>query len=152
MTPIYTYQCECGARFEESGRMKDHAKPVPCPDCKQDAPRYVPEKVSGVLKHPVDGPGPQNTGTSKDVDYDRVIGKSAEEGWRVQAQREEEKLRVVEEQGVEGGDLSMRPDGSYGVLEAEERGVHDRALDIHRKAMALREKKLGKGKKAPPPQ
>ena len=150
--PLYSYQCECGVQFEGHARIKNHSKPAPCPDCGQDAPRHVPEEVAGVLKHPVEGLGPQNTGTSKDVDYDRVIGESAEKGWRAQAERDAEKRRVVQEAGVEGGDLSLRPDGSYGVLEPEERGVHDRALDIHRKAMALRDEKLGKGKKPSPPQ
>jgi len=73
MMPLYVYQCECGVRFEKSGHMKDHDKPVKCPECGELAPRFVPGEVSGVMNHPVTGPGPQNTGTSKDVDYDRRL-------------------------------------------------------------------------------
>ena len=141
--PLYVFQCECGVRFEQEARMKDHAKPATCPDCGEEAPRWVPDEVSGVMHHPVSGPGPQNTGTSKDVDYDRVIGESAEVGWKEQTLRDTEKARVIASEGAARADLSLQPDGTYKVLKPEERGVHDRALNIHNRAMALR-KGLGK--------
>jgi len=133
--------------------MEDHDKPAKCPDstCGKMAPRAVPDDVGGVFKQGGDGsPLPQNTGLSKDVDTDRVIGESAEQGWEAQKARDEEKRRIATEEGVGGADLSMKPDRSgYNVLKPEEKGVHERALDIHGKAMKKREEVLGDKKKKP---
>ena len=135
--PRFEFQCECGVRFEESAKSKEHSTPKPCPECGTLAPRWMPEDVSGVFNPGMDGtPGPQNTGVAEiDTVADRAIGESAQQGWQVAEKRVADKREIMEETGVDGKDLSKNPDGSYGVLKPEERGVHDRAQAINSLAM-----------------
>jgi len=138
--PQYTYQCKCGLRFEAAAPMKEHKKPQPCPDCRELAPRWVPEDIHGAFSSEVSGPVPQNTGASSvDTDYDRAIGTSAKQGWGVQERRYREKTDIIRSQGVEGADLSRNPDGTYRVLDPKEKGVFERGNTLHRKVMEIRE-------------
>ena len=140
--PTYSYQCSCGLRFEAHVPMRDHQKPRRCPQCGEDASRWVPDDVHGAFDAEVSGPIPQNTGASSvDTDYDRVIGTSAKQGWKVQERRYREKMEILQSQeGVEGADLSRNPDGSYRVLDPKERGVFERGSSLHREAMNLRKR------------
>lgn len=123
--------------------MKDRDRPRPCPVCKKVAPRHVPADVVGVFSIPVTGPVPQNTGLSGlDTHIDRVIGRHAQQGWATIETRVQEKRRVLSAHpGTDGGDLSRNPDGTYRILNPEERAVHDRANTINNLAMAERQKK-----------
>lgn len=120
--PLYTYQCSCGLRFEASASMSEHSKPKPCPICGQKASRKMPENINGVFLHTVTGPEPQNTGISDlDAHIDRVIGRSAVQGWaahtaRVDAKRE---LLAVHPDAT-GYDISQNPDGTFRVMERDE--------------------------------
>ena len=146
--PTYKWQCECGLRFEGIAPMKDHQKPKKCPDCGAEAQRVVPDEVAGVFNQDVTGPVPQNTGLSQyDAHVDRVIGKSADQGRKVQEIRRKVKGQVLNSNpGVTPEDLSLNPDGTYRVLTPEERGVHERANTINSLAM----KTLKKTKKTQP--
>lgn len=140
--PIYEWQCrECGLRFEATCSIARREEPRPCLSCGAPAEQAVPSEVSGHFNHEVTGPGPQNTGIhGLDTDYDKVIGQHAKQGWTVVEERVREKRRVMAEEGVEDGEqLSRNLDGSYRVLTPEERGVHDRGLNVHRAAMNWRQ-------------
>lgn len=123
--------------------MKDHSKPKPCPSCGLAAPRMMPESLTGSFSQELqDGPVPQNTGVSQlDTHIDRVIGASAKKGWEVAERRLHDKRQVLEDHPeASGQDLSRNPDGTYRVLTADERGVHERAMNINNTAMSLRQK------------
>lgn len=149
---IFTYQCKCGMRFEVSRSSRESKLPHVCPECGEMAPRVIPEDINGSFKQNISGPVPQNTGVSElDTHIDQVIGESARKGWEVADKRVAEKRAVLERHPDAGGrDLSRNPDGTYRVLGKEERGVHDRALGIHEKAMTtLQKEKIGKTKSVP---
>lgn len=141
--PVYDFQCECGLRFEQSVPFASREKPFPCRSCGGQAQRLMPSTVSGVFVKDVTGPGPQNTGLSAyDAHVDRVIGKSAAQGWAVQEKRVADKREVLRDNpGATGHDLSQNPDGSWKVLTPEERGFQDRALTINSKAMTALSKR-----------
>jgi putative FmdB family regulatory protein len=41
--PLYEYYCEpCNGIFEELRPIREHAEPVPCPECYKDAQRIMP--------------------------------------------------------------------------------------------------------------
>ena len=142
--PLYTYQCKCGVRFEATGSMKEADKPSKCPDCEALAPRHLPEDVSGVFRQDVTGPVPQNTGVAQlDAHIDRVIGKSAEQGWALHEERQGQKKAVLEQDPeATPAHISRNPDGTYRTLTDEEAGVHHRANAINAKAMEARKKAL----------
>lgn len=134
--PVYTYQCDCGFRFESSAPMSKATEPCKCPDCGKGARRYLPDNLDGVFQQQVSGPVPQNTGVAQlDAHIDRVIGQHARQSWSEIEKRVEAKKRVLTETGAAPEDLSRNPDGSYRVLAPEERGVHDRANIINARAM-----------------
>jgi putative FmdB family regulatory protein len=135
--PRYTYQCECGLQFEATAPMKDHSKPKPCPECKAEAQRLLPEDVDGVFKHEVTGPVPQNTGISQlDANIDRAIGTSAAQGREVIEQRNRDKEATMRATGAKRHHLARVPDNEgYRVLEPEARDVHARANLINALAM-----------------
>jgi len=146
--PTYEYQCQhCGLRFEAKASMKGHMNPIKCQDCGEEAPRHLPDGVTGVFNQETDGlPKPQNTGVSQiDVVADRAIGASAKKGWAHVRDRVARKRSILRDNPhVEPEDLSRTPDGDYKILSPEERGVHERANAINSKAMttlrSLREK------------
>jgi len=141
--PLYDYQCECGIRFEHSVPFVKRNDPVSCYECGAPAERLMPDTVSGVFVKDVTGMGPQNSGIhSLDAHIDRVIGKSAAQGWAVQEQRVGDKREVLRQNPeATGHDLSQDPDGSWRVLSKEERGFQDRALVINSQAITNLQKK-----------
>lgn len=133
--PTYTYQCSCGVRFEGRASVASRNKPKSCPDCGKGAALMPPPSVSGQFKKEVTGPGPQNTGVHDlDTHIDRVIGQHAEQGWEVARGRYQMKRQVMAAQGVDGNHLRKNPDGSYGVINPEEKAVQQRALKIQERA------------------
>jgi len=136
--PIFEFQCPCGIKFEAPGKMIAALKPRPCPECGQDAERLVPSSIGGVFLQDVTGPVPQNTGVaSLDAHIDRVIGKSAEKGWKVHSNRVDEKKAVLAENpGATGYDLTETPDGGFEIMPENKRGFQDRALAINSLAIS----------------
>jgi putative FmdB family regulatory protein len=140
--PLFTYQCDCGVRFESPGSMKEATQPCKCPSCGEDAQRHLPDGVSGVFQQNVTGPVPQNTGiTQLDAHIDRVIGKSAEQSWVVHEERKSRKKDLLEQDpGATQAHISRNPDGTYRTLTDKEAGVHHRANLIN--AMAMKARKV----------
>jgi putative FmdB family regulatory protein len=137
--PIYTYQCkECGLRFERSVKFSKRGEPIPCDACATPCDAVFPETVSGVFVKDVSGPVPQNTGLSAyDAHVDRVIGKSAAQGWAVQEQRVGDKKEFLRENpDATGYDLTQNPDGSWSKLTKDQRKFTERANTINSMAMA----------------
>jgi len=126
--------------------MQDAKKAHKCSACGEDASRWLPENVSSTFNHKLEGVGPQNTGVqSLDVDYDRVIGESALQGWTVQRERYRDKVETItQEPQIQGEDLSRNPDGSYRVLSENEKGIHQRANKINSLAINFIKEKKGK--------
>ena len=145
--PIYEYQCLCGVRFEKAVKVAQREASQKCPDCKADAPRALPSNVTGSFSQSAQGMGPQNTGVHDfDTFTDRVIGDHAAQGWGVIEDRVHRKRQVLAQHPDKTGyDLRREPDGDYGVLTPEERGVHDRAFEINRLAMQDRKEKAAEG-------
>ncbi len=137
--PLYNYQCDCGLFFEASAPMKDNLKPKPCPQCGNKAERSLPEDLSGSFQQEAQGTGPQNTGVHDfDLNYDRVIGSAATQGWEVNEKRQHVKRQVLTNNPhATKEDLTRNPDGSYSVLSAEERAIHDRSIAINNAAAKL---------------
>ena len=142
--PAYSYQCNCGVRFEASASMADHQKPKKCPSCGILAPRHLPEDLRGVFSLQTSGIGPQNTGVSDyDMNVDRIIGSDATKGYAAIEERNERKLKVLRENpGAGSRDLSLNPDGTYRIMQKKEKQIHARALTINHLALnALKKKK-----------
>jgi len=135
--PTYNFQCNvCGLRFEASAKLTDYKTPKPCTACGKPAERLVPTDVHGVFEQPATGPVPQNTGVSEfDTHVDRVIGKSAEQGWEAHAERYEEKLGVMTRTGASGYDLSKTLDGGWKVMKPGERRAVETARAINNRVM-----------------
>ena len=136
MAPLYEFQCDCGLRFEANAPMSDAKKPRACPECNQQAQRWVPGDVAGSFNLETKGMNPQNTGVqSLDTNWDRVIGQDSAAKWTGFAAHYKDKERFMRDHGVGLNDISINPDGSYRVLRPQEKATHQRALDINKKAM-----------------
>lgn len=138
--PTYEYQCStCGLKFDGHAKLADREKPKACSSCGEQAVPLVPSQVQGHFNHQVTGPVPQNTGIHDlDTHIDRVIGQSARQGHEVIRERVKDKQDVLASNPeATGHDLSRNPDGTYRVMKPEERGVHDRAQNIHKAAMGV---------------
>ena len=134
--PMYTYQCNCGIRFESSSSMKDSTKPKPCPGCNKLAPRVLPANIEGTFDVKTEGMTPQNTGVHQlDTNADRVIGKDSATKWAGIASHYKDKERFMRNNEVGRTDISRNPDGTYRVLKPEEKATHNRAIVINKKAM-----------------
>lgn len=116
--PSYLQQCDsCGLRHEVSLSFSARDKKVPCPSCGVETRRLPPNRISSDLDLPIQGVGPQSTGTSLDHDLDRVVGKAAEIGWRFQERRYLSKRAVLQANpGRDPQDMTRNPDGSWGFL------------------------------------
>ena len=131
--PMYSYQCNCGVRFDSSAPAAKHKDPKLCPDCGKPAARMMPTDVSGTFNQAVSGPVPQNTGISAlDAHIDRVIGQSAKQGWEEMDKIRAEKRRTLRQNpGAKTEDLSRNLDGSYRVKPKDEKAFHERAVKIN---------------------
>lgn len=136
--PLYEYQClECGLRFE---KIRPHTKrqdKADCPTCGTSSDRTLPATVSSVVEGAVKGPGPQNTGyASLDAHIDRVIGKSAQQGWSFQERRTKEKEEVIREAGVRR-ELYREPDGTWRLMTSEEQAASHTVRRINSQAVSF---------------
>jgi len=129
----YTYQCNCGLRFDKYAPMANHSKPQACPECKSMASRHMPDGVNGVFHLTTSGVGPQNTGvTDLDSNLDRVVGEDAKKGWAAIEVRDRGKAQTLRDNpGSTSYDLSKNPDGSYRVMSLAEKRIHARAFTIN---------------------
>ncbi|HQT78464.1 MAG: hypothetical protein B7Z80_15805 [Rhodospirillales bacterium 20-64-7] len=55
--PTYQYECENCGPFTEVRPMSEYARPQPCPDCGQDAPRLLTVAAIGGGAQPAEAGG-----------------------------------------------------------------------------------------------
>jgi hypothetical protein len=78
----------------------------------------------------------KDTGLSGvDYNFDRAVGESSKKNWQGIAQRQRDKIDVVQSNGVTGWDLSRNPDGTYRVMTPEERAASERSREFHFKVV-----------------
>lgn len=136
--PNYEFQCTgCGLRFERVKSMARADEPQACVSCGTTAQRVISGANFTFAHDPVGGPRPQNTGVhSIDYNADRVIGRDAEQKWKVIEGRQAHKRAVIKDNpGSTGFDLSRTHDGGYRVMRPEERRASESARQIHKKAL-----------------
>jgi len=128
--PIYEYQCSCGLRFEKSVKADKRENAQKC-RCGENASWVMPKGVSFSFKPNVDGPGPQNTGVSSwDQNVDRIIGADAKKKWGVIDERDRHKQEMLRNNpGKTKADLAKNPDGTYHVMQGDERKSADAATN-----------------------
>lgn len=129
--PIYEYQCEeCGLRFQKLWKRISTAETVvPCEECENPEVRKLVSAANHKFKHSASqtrGTLPPNTGTSDDWNFDKTIGRDAEQKWKTVEKRDTEKNRVVRQEreagrGVTRDHLVPKPEGSYRVITEKER-------------------------------
>jgi putative FmdB family regulatory protein len=130
--PLYEYQCDaCGLRAEKLWPRISTAKDtIPCGECGEDMKKLV-SLTNHAFKHPESqtrGALPPNTGTSDDHNFDKAIGRDAEQKWKAVEKRDEVKDRTIrherqEGRGVTRDHLVPKLDGSgeYRVITEDER-------------------------------
>lgn len=159
--PVYEFTCHsCGLRFDKLFRRMegtDTLTDTPCDSCGEPAYRQV-TAAAFKFSHPssqVRGAAPSNTGTSDDWNYDKAIGRDAEQKWKVVEKRDAEKARVIRQERENGLALNngqlvrSQEDGSYrAITEAERQVVNERrttAFEIAQAAKAQSQKPPSEG-------
>lgn len=133
--PIYEFTCAtCGLRFDRLSKMSDsQLRQVPCKSCGAESFREV-SAANHTFSHGdrfVRGAAPPNTGTSDDWNYDRIIGRDAEQKWKLFQDRVKHKQDILRQNpGAEGADLSRTMDGSYRVMDKAERTTVEQARAV----------------------
>ena len=130
--PIYEFQCySCGLRFEKLYRRVTDDPEAPCTSCGEPSQRQV-TAAAFKFAHTQGTRGalPPNTGTSDDWNWDKAIGRDAEEKWRKIEQRDKIKDTKIRDERREGkvvtrDHLIAQRDGSgeYRVMTEPERLV-----------------------------
>lgn len=134
--PTFSYSCSCGLRFQSVLPVSKKDNPQKCDACGSMVQKDFPTGLSSEFSVSSSGVGPQNTGVHGfDTNYDRVIGKSAKEGWEKVDRRNEDKRRTLSNNPGKGNfDLSRNPDGSYRVMSKQEKEIHARTHIIANEA------------------
>lgn len=149
--PIYEFTCHsCGLRFDKLFRRmesSDSLTETPCDSCGEAAYRQVTAaafKFSHSASQ-VRGAAPPSTGTSDDWNYDKAIGRDAEQKWKIVEQRDAEKSRVIRQERENGLALSKgqlvrsQEDGSYRpITEPERQVVNERRTTAFQVAQAAK--------------
>lgn len=123
--PLYKYQCyDCGLEFEEMRPLSKRGD-CPCPSCNSLAQKQV-SAGNFTFQHNPTGPVPQNTGVASiDYDFDKTIGRDAEQKWKTIDQRRSDKISFIERERRKGNNIDMAhvaptSDGSYRTLSNQE--------------------------------
>ena len=108
--------------FEKSVSFSNRDKPQNCLECKTPTHSIISKEVSFSFNPNINSPKPPNTGLSSyDHKVDRAIGKSAEFGWKMQEQRNENKRKLLRDNpDAEYGNITRNPDNSYRIMGSEE--------------------------------
>lgn len=149
--PVYEFTCHsCGLRFDKLFRRMestDTLAETPCDSCGEPAYRQVTAAAFKFSHAPsqVRGAAPPNTGTSDDWNYDKAIGRDAEQKWKVVEKRDAEKARVIRQERENGLALTKgqlvrsQEDGSYrAITEAERQVVNERRTTAFEVAQAAK--------------
>jgi putative FmdB family regulatory protein len=137
--PIYTFQCGCGVQFEHRVSFKKMDDPHNCPACGTVVQRNMPGGMNYTINQSVTGPIPQNSGYSGiDANVDRVVGRDAEDKWKVIDTRDTAKRELLRQSDTEEKSrLSRNPDGTYRVMDDTEAETSDRVQLFNNVAMGL---------------
>lgn len=84
--------------------------------------------------------------SSHDYVYDRVVGEDAKSKWTQISARQKDKVRLIEQTGVSGFDLTKQHDGSYAVMTPQQRAASERTRAFHFKMDAHRKNLIKQGK------
>lgn len=149
---VYEYSCAaCGLQFEKMKAMSKAEEPESCPECKVPDAKKLISAVNFSFTFPASqtkGMAPPNTGTSHDWNYDKVIGRDAEQKHKIIQERQAHKREVIRDNpGSTGHDLSRTHDSTYRVMKPEERKASEAGRAVHKKAMAAIDATI---KKTPP--
>jgi putative FmdB family regulatory protein len=139
--PTYRFQCDfCGLSFTAHGK-RDMSE-TKC-ECGAVAKRTLPQGVNVAVSGGNVDLSKDSTGLSGvDYNFDRAVGESSRKNWRGIAQRQRDKIEVVQANRATGFDLSRNPDGTYRVMTPEERAVSERSREFHFK-MVNHARKMG---------
>lgn len=135
--PIFEYQCEeCGVQFEKLYKSISTAPEgrIPCPECGEVAKKLV-SAANHSFSHIPTGPFPQNTGVSQiDHNYDRVIGRDAEQKWAAIEKRNAGKDRIIRHEQEAGRGITR----DHLVPTAEGPGAYRTVTEPERKSINAR--------------
>lgn len=138
--PTYRFQCvSCGLNFQ--ARTAPDIATTKC-ECGAAAGRDLPRGVNIALAGGANHMGPTTTGFSG-VDYheDRAIGEYSKNTWEKIAQRQQDKRDLIDATGASGFDLTRNPDGTYRVMDPQERRASERSRNFHFNVMKHAPKK-----------
>jgi hypothetical protein len=126
----YRFQCEaCGLSFTARGA--PDVKEAKC-ECGKPAKRTLPQGTHIAVSGGNADLRTDTVGLSGiDYNFDRAVGESSKKTWQGIAGRQRDKLDIVQANGVTGWDLSRNPDGTYRVMNAEERAASERSRGFH---------------------
>lgn len=126
--PIYEFECgACGLQFEKLKSMSRSDEPQPCVDCGAETRKLVSVANHAFAHKVVGGPRPQNTGVHAiDYNVDQVIGRDAEQKWKVIGERDKRKTDVIREERKAGrlvsrDQLVRTADNDYRTITEPER-------------------------------
>ena len=101
-------------------------------ECGNPAKRTLPQGVNVAVSSGSADLRTDTVGISGvDYNFDRAVGEVSRKNWRGIAQRQKDKLDVVQANGVTGWDLSKNLDGTYRVMNPEERAASERSRSFH---------------------
>ena len=129
--PIYVFTCQtCGLRFEVLYRRVSDDQGHPCEACEGTGTRQV-TAASFSFKHSsgqLNGPLPSNTGTSDDFNFDKAIGRDAEQKWSKIHENNARKDTIIRDEAAQGrgitrNHLVKKREGGYRVIGESERKV-----------------------------
>lgn len=132
--PIYVFTCQkCGLRFEKLFKSVSEDRESPC-TCGGVGTRQVTAASFKFAHSPnqLRGMAPPNTGTSDDWNYDKAIGRDAEQRWSKIHEDRQEKHKVVKEEAAQGRGITFdhlvkKPEGGYRpITESERQYVNER--------------------------
>ena len=128
--PTYRFQCEsCGLNFAAHG--KPDLVEAKC-GCGKMAGRILPSGVNVTVSGGNVDTSKDSTGLSGiDYNFDRAVGESSRKNWKGIADRQRDKLEVMQANGISGWDLSRNPDGTYRAMNPEERDASERSREFH---------------------
>jgi len=100
--PKYTFECQCGLRFDRVLKMEEHPTHG-CPACHEEAPRLLSGVGFGFAFAANVNTVSPNTGVH-DLDYpsaDKAVGRSADNRWQTYHDRASVKDKVRKVAGVQ---------------------------------------------------
>lgn len=120
--PTYKFLClNCSIEFEKIIPASKRDNGYPCVSCGNTVQRQV-STSNFAFQHKPTGPVPQNTGVASiDYNYDKVIGRDAEQRWKTIEERRDAKIATVADERRKGRDVHLDHvtptlDGTYRTL------------------------------------